>query len=283
MSTRGSTPSVTTLGDGMENGTENRRARTIAVASGKGGVGKTCIAISLAATLAGTSRRVLLVDGDLGLANVDVQLGLTPDRDLGDLIDGRGTLRETVTAFAAGGFDVLPGRAGSGALSTLPSGDLEALLLRLSGQRDYDVVIVDLGAGVDRMTRRMACWAETLVVIATDEPTSLADAYVVLKLHAQDKVRLATAATRCPPMDARVVVNQAATHASGERTFATLARVCQRFLGIRPEQAGIVRQDACVPGAIRSQKPLPLRFPASAAAQDIARIAAGLESVGPDR
>src|ERR1039458_3590524 len=93
--------------------------RIIGIASGKGGVGKTWFAITLAHALARAGRRVLLFDADLGLANVDIQLGLTPARDLGAVIAGRATLREVVLRHAEGGFDIVPGRSGSGALSGL--------------------------------------------------------------------------------------------------------------------------------------------------------------------
>ena len=260
-----------------------RRQRSIAIASGKGGVGKTCLAISLAASLARDGVSVLLVDGDLGLANVDVQLGLSAERDLGDVIDGHCALADAVTPFREGGFDVLPGRAGSGALSTMPATDLEMLLLKLGEDREHDVVLLDLGAGIDRALRRMACWADTLLVVATDEPTSLTDAYAVLKVHAEDKRRLAKVGSAPTAVDTRVLINQAASHASGEQTFATLARVCQTFLGITPVNAGVIRRDGRMRDAIRSQTPLPLRYPVSAASQDIERVALALRCVDSPR
>ena len=249
------------------------RVRSLAIASGKGGVGKTWFAVSLATALAQNGRRILLVDGDLGLANVDVQLGLLPDRDLGGLIDSNLPLSEVVTPCDVGGFDVLAGRAGSGALSSLSATALEQVLLVLSGALQYDIILFDLGAGIDRHVRRMACWVDTLLVVATDEPTSLTDAYVVLKVHAADKQRLGAAAQSPARTDVRVVVNQAANHLSGMQTYDTLARVCSNYLGFVPDLGGVIRRDDRVRDAIRGQIPFPIRYPVSPAASDVAKIA----------
>ena len=129
-------------------------------------------------------------------------------------------------------------------------------------------MVVDLGAGLDRFVRQMAAVADHLLVVATEEPTSLTDAYAVLKLHRQDR----------PPGRgaAGIVVNQARTSASGQAVYATLSRACARFLGETPELIGIVRRDDHVRQAIRRQALLMQRHPAAVAGADVVRIAAML-------
>ncbi|MBV8399637.1 MAG: AAA family ATPase [Acetobacteraceae bacterium] len=244
-----------------------KAGRIVAVASGKGGVGKTWFAISLAHALARQDRRVLLFDGDLGLANVDIQLGLTPDRDIGGVIAGLGTLPDAAEYFPAGGFDVVSGRSGSGTFSTLDADTLQRVLsaLRRAAIR-YDSILLDVGAGLDRTVRTLCAFADTLLVLATEEPTSLTDAYAVLKLHAADHAG----------GDARIIVNQAMSKAVGERTYATLARACTTFLGKTPPLAGVVRRDERVKDAIRRQTLLLALHPTATAASDIEAVARDL-------
>jgi len=210
---------------------------------------------------------VLLFDADLGLANVDIQLGLTPRQDLGSVLARRATLADVALRHVEGGFDIIAGHSGSGALSAIDPAELDAVLasLRVEAAR-YDAVLLDLGAGLERAVRRMSAWADTLLVLATDEPTSLTDAYAVLKVYATDH----------PDGDVRVVVNQAANRQAGEGTFATLERACRTFLGRAPALAGVVRRDERVRDAIRRQTLLAARHPASPAAADVENIARSL-------
>jgi flagellar biosynthesis protein FlhG len=245
-----------------------RSGHLIAIASGKGGVGKTWLAITLAHALASAGRRVLLFDADLGLANVDIQLGLMPTYDLAGVVEGRIRLAEAVVEHE-GGFHILAGRSGSGALATMTPAALDKLLGALRKvARGYDVVVMDLGAGLEPAVRRIAAFADTLCVVATDEPTSLTDAYAVLKLYAADTARGGGRAV--------LAVNQAASRAAGERTHATLARACTAFLGSAPALAGVIRRDEHVRDAIRRQTLLASRHPTSPAAEDVERLAAAL-------
>jgi len=243
---------------------EPARRNIVAVASGKGGVGKTWFSITLSHALAKAGQRTLLFDGDLGLANVDVQLGVTPPRDLGMVMSGRFTMREAAWRYEPGGFDILAGRSGSGSLATLPVSKLAALRQELQGLADtYDTVVVDLGAGIDRPVRMLAAEARSCLVVATDEPTSITDAYAFIKVSAQERIA----------GDIRLVVNMASSPREGERTYGTLRKACREFLKLDLSLAGIVRRDDKVKEAIRHQASLLTRHPNADAAVDVEAIA----------
>ncbi len=247
--------------------TETPTNNLIAIASGKGGVGKTWFAITLAHALARSGRKVLLFDGDLGLANIDIQLGLMPKLDLGQAIAGKARMSQCVERFPDGNFDILAGRSGSGSLASLPPPRIERVareLIALAG--GYDHVLVDLGAGVDKTVQMLAAKASRVLLLVNDEPTSLTDGYAFIKLGWASH----------PEMDIRIVVNSAESAARGRRTYETLAKSCQGFLKRKPDLVGIVRRDARVREAIRAQQPLITRSPTSEAAADVEAIARNL-------
>ncbi len=235
----------------------------IAIASGKGGVGKTWLSVTLAHLCARSGRHVLLFDGDIGLANVDVQLGLTPTHDLNGVIAGKHALKDAITHYAEGRFDILAGRSGSTSLASLASDKLIPLgesLLEL--RHSYDHVFIDLGAGIDQNVQHLASIASRCIVVVTDEPTSLTDGYAFIKIALQGK----------NPPEINVVVNQAATQKEGEATYHTLNKACMNFLQVSPVLLGVVRKDNKVKDSIRSQKSLLVRAPHSTAATDAAAI-----------
>ena len=241
-----------------------RGKNIIAVASGKGGVGKTWFSISLSHALAKQGKKVLLFDGDLGLANVDVQLGLMPKRDLNDVIRGRLGLDKVIQTHEDAGFDIIAGRSGQASLSALPSqrlGLLRDQLIEIAGK--YDTVIIDLGAGIDRTVRMMSAAATMTLLVTTDEPTSLTDAYAFIKLGS------AAGTTK----NVQVVSNMAANKSEGEKTYKTLLKACENFLKMSPPMAGIIRHDTRVKESIRHQTPILTRSPNSECAQDIEALA----------
>lgn len=247
-----------------------RADNIIAVASGKGGVGKTWFSVTFAHALVKEGKKVLLFDGDLGLANVDVQLGLTPQYDLRQVIDGKITAERAIQKVPETGFDILAGQSGSGSLASMPVEDVIKLrdeLLNIS--KGYDRVVIDLGAGVDRPVRILASSAKNVFIVINEEPTSLADAYAFIKLtHAAGLADTVN-----------VIVNEATSRADGERAFETLAKVCQNFLKFRPHLAGIIRADKLVSEAIRNQMPLLTRHPNTQAAFDVEVIAKAYDNL----
>jgi flagellar biosynthesis protein FlhG len=258
--------------------------KRLTIASGKGGVGKTWFAITLSQALAYTGEHVLLVDGDLGLANVDVQLGITPTADLASVVSGKVALDDAITPYRGGsglhgttppergGFDVLPGRSGSGALGNMSRMELTGLSLGLDAlSGHYDRIVVDLSAGVDQAVTTLSAPSEsdpsaaahTLIVVLNDEPTSLTDAYAFIKLMN----------LRGQSDNIRIVVNLAESESAGTRTYETILKVCRNFLGVEPPLLGIIHRDTKIRDAIQNQVPLLTRHPQSQAAKDVTAIA----------
>lgn len=236
----------------------------IAVASGKGGVGKTWFSITLAHALSGFKQKTLLFDGDLGLANIDIQLGLMVKNDLGNVVAGSMTLNQVVYHSPKTHFDVIAGRSGSAGLASMPIGRLQILGEDLSLlAASYNKVILDMGAGVEKPVRILSGMAEKIIVLCTDEPTSLTDAYAFIKIMA----------AQYPKCDLNVVINQANSLREGQRTYDTLLKACQNFLKISPPLLGIIRRDTRVRDSIRNQAPLISRYPTSEAAEDVIAIA----------
>ncbi len=252
-------------------------AALIAVASGKGGVGKTFLSIALAQSFAATGVRTLLLDGDLGLANIDVQLGVTPKGDLLSVISGGLSLADAVTPYDGGagkrrGFDIIAGRSGNAALRQLPARELTLLGQSLKmASAAYDRTIVDLGAGLDATMMALAAACGRVLVVLTDEPTSLTDAYALIKLTTQ----------YYPATQIAIAVNMAADEAEGRRSYAALERACVKFLGFAPPLAGIVRRDPLVREAIRAQTPYLTRSATGPAAADIHRLTGQLDAAFP--
>lgn len=242
----------------------------IAVASGKGGVGKTWFSITLTHALARRGQNALLFDGDLGLANVDVQLGLYPTSDLRRVVSGPASLQDAIVEVKNAGFSVIAGRSGHGGLATMGPAQLDSLSRALMTiAPSYDRVVLDLGAGIDRTVRTLTARAAINLVVINDEPTSMTDAYAFIKVTLQQR----------PDVDLRVVVNQAETQRDGERVYASMRKACETFLKASPPLLGVVRRDTWVRDSIRRQTPLLSRNPNAPAAQDVEAIAARLLEV----
>ncbi len=242
----------------------HRGKNVIAVASGKGGVGKTWFSITLSHALAKAGKKVLLFDGDLGLANVDVQLGFMAKRDLNDVIRGRLGLDKIIQRYEEGGFDIVAGRSGHALLASLPAQHLTMLRDQLLEVADsYDYVIVDLGAGIDRTVFMFCATATKTLMVVNEEATSLTDSYGIIKRGN------ATGLSK----RIGIVVNQAMNAMDGEKTYSTIRKACENFLRLTPPLVGIIRQDSRVKDTIRHQTPILIRSPNAEAAEDVQKIA----------
>ncbi len=231
---------------------------SLCVMSGKGGVGKTNIALSLGLTLRDLGHKLLLMDCDLGLANLDVLLGMTPERNLHDLLEGSAAPEQVVMAVEPG-LDILPAASGVPELVEMDQNQRDALFDKLTDLvSGYEFLIMDLGAGISGTVLSLARMAQMRIVLVTPEPTSLTDGYAIIKvLNARYGVR-----------DFLVVVNQADAQESRE-TFQRLNLACKNFLGFELVHLGHVRLDRTVTEAVIHQTPLARFAPECPAVKDI--------------
>jgi flagellar biosynthesis protein FlhG len=241
------------------------KARSLVLTSGKGGVGTSNLALNLAIALGELGQRVVLVDADLGLANIDLLCGLSPARDLGDVLAGDGPVASAVVDGPAG-VKILPGAHG---IRTLPEalGDGPArLAAELTGlERAADLLIVDAGSGLGPGVATLAAAADEVVVITTPEPTSVADAHAAV-----GRLR------RVPGVRLRAVVNQARSASEAHDVLDRLCASSRQFLGAVVTPLGHVRFDPGVPQAVRARRPFVLEAPHAPASRGVRRLARDL-------
>ncbi len=239
-----------------------RRARAIAVASGKGGVGKTNLAVNLGIALVRLGRRVILVDVDIGLANADVLLGIQPRFNLGNVLAGEvGALDALVPC--PGGIQLLAGSSASSFsdLSEAERSFLSSSFRQLEACADF--IIIDTGAGISRNVIEFCRASEEVLVVTTPEPTAITDGYALVKAIAREKGHGRI----------RLVVNQALDRVEAGRVSERLRAVSRRFLGIEVDNLGYVLLDERVRAAVRRRKPFVLETPRAPAAVCIRGIA----------
>lgn len=238
--------------------------QVMAITSGKGGVGKTHIVVNLAYALQRQGARVLILDADLGLGNVDVLLGIAPQFTLQHVLEGTKTLAEILVQGPAG-MMILPAGSGVQELAHLTEAQRTRLVEALDTLDDkLDFVLVDTGAGISANVMYFNIAAQDSVIVVTPEPTSLTDAYALVKVLT----------TQYAETHFKVVLNMVASAAEAEDVFHRLTMVTQRFLHISLEYLGFILRDASFSHAVRQQQALLEYAPNSAAArcfQDIAR------------
>lgn len=247
--------------------------RIIAVASGKGGVGKTNVTANLAVALARRGQRVCVLDADLGLANLDVLLGLSPKLSLLHVLRGERRLAEVIVEGPAG-IRIIPAASGFEELTALAPAERLRLLDEMDGlDSTLDVLLIDTAAGISANVLYFTAAAAEALIVITPEPTALTDAYALVKVLA----------ARYGRREFLVVVNMAASSADAEAAFARLARVAERFLRVRLEYQGYVPYDDAMPRAVRQQQPVVLGAPGTPASLALVALARRLAARPPAR
>ncbi len=234
---------------------DGRPPQVIAVASGKGGVGKTSLVANLAVSFAQSGRRVLAIDGDLGLANLDIALGIQRTHTLVDLFAGRAEI-DQILVDAAEGVRVLPACSGRYELANLEEQTRYTLFSAIDTlEGRFDTVLIDTAAGIGSNAVAFAAAAQRVVVVATAEPTSLADAYALIKVLS----------TRFGVHRVHVVANLVAGPAEGEEVYRRLCLLAERFLDVALVYGGAVFRDAAVPRSVHAGIPVVLAEPRAGA------------------
>ncbi|MFP4106261.1 MAG: MinD/ParA family protein [Phycisphaerae bacterium] len=249
---------------------EARQTTTIAVCSGKGGVGKSNVALNLSILLAAAGNRVAVVDADLGLANLDVLVDRQATANLSHVVAGARTVDEIIVGLP-GGVQLVPGASGLANLAELKPVQRARLLQQLEAlEDDNDIIVIDCGAGIGPHTLQFALSADTVLVVTTPEPTAVTDGYAVLKVLTQKD------------FDGKLglLVNFVNDRHEARETFHRIAGVARQFLGRKLLDAGYLLTDPKVREAVKKRTPFVLSFPRCPASRCLAALATRLSPGG---
>ena len=260
-----------------------RRASVIAITSGKGGVGKSNVAVNLAITLSAAGKTVVLLDADLGLANADVLCNIDLPHNLSAVIARKKQMHE-VMVKGPGGFSLVGGASGLARMADLTDADRQRIVRALAElESRADIILIDTGAGISPNVLSFTRAADHVLVVTTPEPTAITDAYAVIKVLHKD-------ATGPNPLEAvggpgnaagerriSLFVNQVRAPGEGRVVYDRIAKVARQFLNVSLYDAGHLVADDCVPAAVRSRTPFVLASPSSRASHCITQLAMRLE------
>jgi len=249
--------------DSLRRIVESKPVKVIAVSSGKGGVGKTNISVNLSVALAKMGREVMLMDADLGLANVDVLLGLNPSYDLSHVISGERTLEEVVVS-GPGDLKIIPASSGVSKMANLKTVE-QAGLIQAFSELGYalDVLVVDTGAGIHGNVVNFCSAAQEVVVVVCDEPASITDAYAFLKVMSREH----------GIEHFQILANMAHTSTEGRDMYHKLSTAAERFLDVTLTFMGSIPYDPKLRKAVQHQRALVEAFPRSPAALAMSKLA----------
>ncbi len=241
--------------------------QVIAVTGGKGGVGKSNVSVNLSIALAEKHRRVVLLDADLGLANIDVLLGIRADKTIADVLSGEAELRD-ILIQGPGGIRIVPAASGVQHMASLDAQQHGAMIHAFSELSDQlDVLVIDTAAGISDTVVSFVRAAQEVVVVVCDEPSSITDAYALIKLLNKEygMVRF------------RVLANMVATPKQGHQLFMKLSGVCERFLDVSMQYTGAIPFDENVRAAVKKQKAVLESFPHCKASQAYRQLASKID------
>ena len=237
--------------------------RVIAVTSGKGGVGKSNVTVNLAVTLAQSGERVMVMDADMGLANIDVLLGLSPGLNMSHVINGECSLEETLIDGPAG-IKIVPASSGVATMSDLTPAQNAGVIRSFSELTEpVDTLLIDTAAGLSDSVVSYTRAAREVIVVVCDEPASITDAYAMVKVMNRDY-----GVERF-----HVLANQAHGASQGRELYNKLARVSERFLDVTLDYLGCIPYDECLKKAVQKQKAVVEAFPRSQSATAFKQIA----------
>lgn len=241
-------------------------ARVIAITSGKGGVGKTSTSVNLAIALATRGLRTLVLDADLGLANVEVLLGISSLYNIEHVIEGERKLHEIIVK-GPGGIHIIPGSSGLARIADLSPAGRERILNGLAElQQQTDFILLDTMAGIGKNAVAFAAAADEVLLVTTPEPSAIVDAYAMLKtLHTQNERTII-----------RLIVNMAANPAQAQAVAAKLANVAQQYLGRNLPMLGFIPRDPHVSQAVMQSCPFTLKYPAAPSSKHLHLLADAL-------
>lgn len=251
--------------------TQSKPVQVIAVSGGKGGVGKTNVSINLAVSLAEIGRKVMVLDADLGLANIDVVLGLHPKFDLSHVMRGEKDLDEIIIDGPAG-IRLIPGASGIQHMAELSPAEHAGIISAFSEMgSDIDTLIVDTAAGISDTVISFTRASQEVIVVVCDEPASITDAYAIIKLLNKEY-----GSTRF-----RVLANMVRTAQEGRDLYNKMCAVTDRYLDVMLSFMGAIPYDESLKKAVKSQKPVVIAFPRSKAAQAFKNLARKVEAWPP--
>lgn len=240
--------------------------RIITVTSGKGGVGKSNIVVNLSIALQKMGKKVMIFDADIGMGNDDIIMGCSSKYSVFDVIS-KGKEIEEVVITGPFGVKLLPGGSALTKIDDLTESERNMFLNKLTALTGLDYIIMDTGAGVNKSVLGFIACCEDLVIVTTPEPTSLTDAYSLLKAVKHFNIK----------NSAKVIINRSLDNNEANLTFNKFNNAVTKFLGMRLEYLGNIGEDKKLSYAVRQQQPVIVSYPNSGAAQDINKIASKIE------